>query len=296
MGYNFWGPSYYTYSYYPSVSYYCSWGWGYDPWYNPWGYSYGYPYYGYGYYGNPYMNGYANGYNQGYWDGYYNGYYNSNYFNSYDNNSYYYGPRGTTGANSRQNSQPSLAHRYMDQIESENQVPVGSIASREELNNFVPQYINNTIRPAANSSTPGIANPNTTTKPGSAAPSNNTRPGVNTPAVGKPADDYYTPGERPVNINNGGNGKGFEQPANNNKPVNEKPVYEQPKPVYEQPKPVQERPKPQFEQPKQERPKPQPEPARETPRREQPRMEQPRQQAPSAPRNNPPAPSGPRKR
>ncbi|MCC6690702.1 MAG: hypothetical protein IT235_04145, partial [Bacteroidia bacterium] len=85
MGYNWWGPSYYSYSYMP----YSYWGlgfgyggaymgFGYRPWgfYNPW-------------YAGGYGFGYGN-YMSGYYNGFYNGLsYGNYYYNSYDPNSYY---------------------------------------------------------------------------------------------------------------------------------------------------------------------------------------------------------------
>ena len=109
LGYPWWGPSYYSYNYYPNYYYYSGWncggGWGYGGcgwgWNNGWGYNGGWCGNGWGY-GSGYGWGYNNGYNNGYWDGYWNGYNdgsyngmaNNYYYNSYDNSGFYYGPRG----------------------------------------------------------------------------------------------------------------------------------------------------------------------------------------------------------
>lgn len=253
MGYSWWGPSYATYSYYPSYSWYSSYGWGYDPFYNPYGYYD--PYYGYGgYYGynpyNPYMNGYSqgywNGYNQGYWNGYNQGYWNNYYFNSYDNNSYYYGPRKTTGSNSRTTSQPTLAHRYMDAVENETGKPFEDTKGRDNnpyaLNTSVNDYMTkpaSTGKPPVNTNT---ANP--VYKP--------------TNPVYQSSDDYTRPANnnstsKPAQNNSGQKDNGTNKPANNNsfwntdKPANNNNTYEQPKPTYDN-KP--NRTEPKFEAPK----------------------------------------------
>ena len=82
MGYNFWGFGLsYVFGYNPWYSYpYYAWGY---PYYG-YGYGYGYPYYGYDY---PYY-GYGGG-------GYYGG---CCYYNSYDQNSAYYGHRGSSAS------------------------------------------------------------------------------------------------------------------------------------------------------------------------------------------------------
>jgi len=256
MGYSWWGPSYVTYTYYPSYSWYSSYGWGYDPWYNPYGYYNPYAYNPYGYYGynpyNPYMNGYNqgywNGYNQGYWNGYNQGYWNSYYFNSYDNNSYYYGPRKTTGSNSRTNAQPNLAHRYMDAVEAETGKPFEQTQGRD--NN--PYVLNTTVNDY-------MTKPVSTGKP-SFSPSNTGNP-VYKPNTGNAtnADDYTRP-----NTNNTKPNTTETKPSWNNNNTNEKPNTNQTKPTYEQPKPVpaptNEPTKPRQE-PKYDVPKPIPAPS-----------------------------------
>ncbi|MDQ3047252.1 MAG: hypothetical protein M3R27_06865, partial [Bacteroidota bacterium] len=225
MGYNFWGPSYAVYSYNPSFYWYSSWGWGYDPWYNPYSYN---PYNPYGYYGyNPYMNGYYNGYNQGYWDGYHNGYGcgNNNYFNSYDNNSYYYGPRRTTGSNGRDNNQP-LASRYVSAIETETQKPFEQTMGRDNnphmLNTTVSDYY--TTKPNKNNP----AGQPIYINDGPVDNGNNGNNGIN-----KPTDSR----DKPVYNNNNNSEKNQPNPnTKENKPVyREKPVYNE-KPAYNTPK------------------------------------------------------------
>lgn len=105
-GYNWWGPSYY-YSCSPLYSGF--YGYSYHPWYGN----------GFGY-NNGYWNGYNHGYIHGLNDGYANGYH-PYYYNSYDNNSTYYGPRGSSGSGNRMASsngektyrnQSTLADKY----------------------------------------------------------------------------------------------------------------------------------------------------------------------------------------
>lgn len=284
LGYNFWGPTYSAFSYNPSYYWYSNMGWGYDPWYNPYN-GFG-PYYGGGFYGysnygyNPYMGGYG-AYNQGYWNGYNNGFYDgafsNNYFNSFDNNSYYYGPRSTSGSNSRTTVQPTLAHRYMSAVESETKKPFEATKGRE--NN---PYMNK----AALESKPNTINRNE----GTAKPAGTPNPGY------KPAaNDKYDSREnkptnsspRPVENNNIYNIKPSEQkPGNESKPYNQPQRVEPKQPKYEQPQIMeQQQVKPRNEQPKFEQP--------QQPRYEQPRMNTaPPQQAPSAPA---PRNSGPRR-
>jgi hypothetical protein len=117
LGYNWWGPSYYTYNYNPG--FYWSQYPSYWHWNNPYAYWGGYnPYaWGYGSYWNGYNDGYWHGYHDGMWNNYYNGY----YFNSYDNNSYYYGPRlTTTASNGLPPGQSSLGEKYLQAIAMEN--------------------------------------------------------------------------------------------------------------------------------------------------------------------------------
>jgi hypothetical protein len=255
MGYNFWGPTYYTYSYYPNYYYYSSMGWGYDPWYRPYGYGpygyYGYNnYWNYGY--NPYAfgygNGYYNGYNQGYWNGYYNGYYNgmygnNNYFNSYDHNSYYYGPRKNMSANSSVTSQPTtLAQRYVQSVEKETGKPFEATMGRD--NNPYTVAVSPAVNENYTKPTSGLNNKpnNQVISVGSGAVSN---PNVNGaskdgnnasyPANGNPkptqsqVDDYYKPNgnnsnnnyQKPnsnqgIDNNNGNGNNGYSRPNGNN--------------------------------------------------------------------------------
>ncbi|MBL7882732.1 MAG: hypothetical protein JNL69_01585 [Bacteroidia bacterium] len=220
MGYSWWGPSYVTYNYYPSYSWYSSYGWGYDPWYNPYGYYNPYAYNPYGYYGyNPYMmngynQGYYNGYNQGYWNGYNQGYWNGNYFNSYDNNSYYYGPRKTTGSNSRTTSQPSLAQRYVETVEAETGKPFEATYGRDNNPYAVGTTVNDYLSKPTNTNNNTIVKPAGTVNP-AFKPSNAddyTRPSNNKPVQN---DDYYT---KPNNTND------YTKPNN-------KPVYNETKPL-----------------------------------------------------------------
>lgn len=279
LGYNFWGPTYTTFSYNPSYNWYSNMGWGYDPWYNPYNYTnpyYGAGYYGGGYYGasyygyNPYGYGaYGAGYNQGYWNGYNNGYndayFGNNYFNSYDNNSYYYGPRGTTGSNGRTTAQPSMAHRYMAAIEKETQKPFEATKGREN-NPYMNKSGNKT-----NSSTPSRTDVNT-------RPSGPVNPEY------KPANNTNNARENNTTVpaRNNNNAKTAEKPVYDMQPTNQPSKYDAPvqqaQPKYEQPKyeqPKYEQPQPKYEQPKYEQPKyEQPQPKYEQPRQEQPRQEQ----------------------
>lgn len=256
MGYNFWGPSYSTFSYNPSYYWYGNQGWGYDPFYNPYGYGYdpygyGYNPYGYGYgsgYGYGY-NPYGAGYNNGYWDGYYSGMYNNNYFNSYDNNSYYYGPRGTTGSNGRETAQPTLASRMVSELETQAKANPQDW-TKDDYGRIKPVYTSSTANDAYK---PTSINIGSSTKP-----------------VG-PVNPAYKPENsttsKPTNTENpaykGNPAYNKEQPAYKEQPSNEKPAYkEQPvyeeKPVYkETPSNKREKPveQPKYEQPKYEKPR-----------------------------------------
>jgi len=122
MGYNWWGPGYY-YSGHPYYSY-----WGYQP--------YPYPYYtcNAGYY-----NGYWNGYYQGYYNGLYGGCYNNPYYyNSYDfNTHYYYGPRGSSGKNTRNGTKP-IAQLYENNIRAERTAKAITTGTGTVRNTSVP--------------------------------------------------------------------------------------------------------------------------------------------------------------
>ncbi len=241
MGYNFWGQSYFNFVYNPSYYWYSNIGWGgNDPWYNPYGY---HPFYSYGY--NPYGYGYANGYYNGYSDGYYhglnNGGYINNYFNSYDNNSYYYGPRKTTGSTERATTQPTLAHRYMDNMEAEVvKQPANNIRkdfnSNETPKEITPHYLDhrtdNQIEksPAKETNRP-VAPSNLNNKP---ATINNERPIID-----------HSPVEKPLNNFNNNN---YQQHIDKLQPTEAKPSYERGKherPQYEKPKHEQ----PRYDQP-----------------------------------------------
>ncbi len=274
MGYNFWGPSYNTYSYNPSYYWYGNQGWGYDPFYNPYGY--GYDPYGYGY--NPYGYGYGNGfgynpygagYNNGYWDGYYSGMYNNNYFNSYDNNSYYYGPRGTTGSNGRETAQPTLASRMVNELESQ--------AKANPENWTKDDY--GRIKPAYTSSTE-------TYKPTSISIGSGIKPtGPMNPAYKPENTSKPTQTENPAYKEKPSYNK--EQPSYKEQPSNEKPAYKE-QPAYEE--------KPAYkETPSIKREKPVEQPKYEKPRNESLRVvEQPKATPSSAPasRGGSSAPSG----
>jgi hypothetical protein len=130
-GYNFWGPSYYNYSYVPNYNWggwygsgfsigfgnscfnnfgYNNWNYYNDPfwgngwnnpynnfgWNNPYnGWGWNNPYSGWGY-NNAYNQGFNNGYNQGFYNGL--GYNNNHYQNSHDYGNVYQGPRHTSGS------------------------------------------------------------------------------------------------------------------------------------------------------------------------------------------------------
>jgi hypothetical protein len=279
MGYNFWGPSYFTYSYNPSYYWYGNQGWGYDPFYNPYGYGYdpygyGYNPYGGGYGYNPYGNGYYNGYNNGYWDGYYSGMYNNNYFNSYDGNSYYYGPRTTTGSNGRETAQPTLASRMVQELETQAKANPENW-TRDDSGRIKPTYttatVNDAYKPSNNNTVTNVGPVNPAYKP-----ENNSKPtSTSNPAYNKPVNTSYS--EKPVYN---------EKPVNTEKPVyNEKPVYTE-KPVYNEKPIIREKP---VEQPKYEQPK------YEKPRNDAP-VEQPKNNSSSSPRGgssgSTPTPSG----
>jgi hypothetical protein len=145
-GYSWWGSSYKSYCYSPSVNFYSNLGWG-----NTIGYGYN----GYNPYMSAYTQGYNNGFNNGYFGNYYgygSPYYGGNYFgynnfgnpygyggynhynlynngwgyyNSYDHNSSYtYGPRASHGGgNSNRVSNPgingqreSYYQKYVDEV------------------------------------------------------------------------------------------------------------------------------------------------------------------------------------
>jgi hypothetical protein len=265
MGYNFWGPSYVTYSYNPSFYWYTSVGWGYDPWYHPYGFN---PCYGYGYspYSNGYANGYYNGYNNGYWNGYYDGH-SQNYFNSYDNNSYYYGPRGSMTANSRVTAQPTMATRYKEVVEAETHKPFEATHGRDNNPYMKPTTVDDyrsNPKPVDgrrdNYTTKPVVSPgNPDSKPVNERPSNNGKP-VNGDINNKPVN-----GDRPV----------YNDKPVNNRPENidNKPIYNE-KPVYNENKP-KERPSPDQSRPQQrpvndQRPFNQPKPVEQKPINEKP--------------------------
>jgi hypothetical protein len=135
-GYNWYGPTYWNYSYNPYYNwggwYGCgnnlSWGFGYydypssyffapSPWNSP-----------YGFY-DPYAYGYAN--NSWYWNNYYShnpyGYcgntYLPYYYNTYDYNSYYYGPRLTHAGTNQQTVNPGQKKMNPGKNETEHVVP-----------------------------------------------------------------------------------------------------------------------------------------------------------------------------
>ena len=270
MGYNFWGPSYNNFAYNPGLCWYSNWGWNNDPWYNPYGYNpygygggYGYGYgYGYGGYGGYGYNPYMNGYNNGYWDGY-NA---NNYFNSFDNNSYYYGPRRTTGGNGRTSAQPTLASRMMDNMDIQAMATPadvrGNNQSRPVSSTINPTYIN------------GVPANNYNEKPEnnySGKPAENKPSGLNPAFNSKPADNY---------------GKG--NPVYSTTPEKQQPVYNE-KPVYnngnnnnnnyERPVQIQQ---PKYEEKPREEPRP----------RETPRSEEPKNNGGFSPRSSPSPSSG----
>ena len=236
MGYNFWGPSYYSFAYNPGYGYYSNMGWGYDAWYSPWGYSpYGYGGFGYVYGYNPY------GYGYGY-DPYGYGYNSNNYYNSYDNNSYYYGPRKTTGGNGRVSTQPSLAHRIMDNPEGQAILSPkdNSRGGGNEIRNNGEINSNGSINPAF------INRPENNNNSGKPPVNDNSRPI-------DPATTYEKPSS------NNGNAKPVNPPSDRNQPPvtipSEKPVT--PNQNNDRTRPS-ETPQPRYDQPKYEQPKSEP--------------------------------------
>lgn len=225
MGYSWWGPTYYAYNYYPSTFWYWNSGWGWgccNSYYNPWGYwndpwcsyGWGYPYggypYGYSYgWGYPY---YGYGYNNPYGYGGY-GYNDNNYYNSYDNNSYYYGPRGTpgTGGGGRGNIMASqngtFGERYVSSITAENG---GTFPTRNEYDQILSAAV-----------------PSYNATPVNDSRSSHTSP-IHTVDVG---NSGTVGGSRPMNSGNG-NGSGN---SNNNGREQTQPVYHSSEPVYETP-------------------------------------------------------------
>ena len=271
MGYNFWGPSYYTYSYYPRYNWYMTWGWGYDPWYNPFGYYNPWAYNPYWY--NPY--GYYSCWNPHYhW-------YSNNYFNSYDRNSYY-GPRNSLTASGRRSSDPTMAHRYMNAVEMETQKPFSETKGRT-TNPFLtptrPSSIsnnnNNTINldPGNDVKEPRRGSFGNTTQPSNQSNNNNgitTDPKnqieVTEPRRGTRNDILTDPG-RPSNINNnGGVSPNNDIEIKNTEPsrprrrdnIQQQPSkqsnggfeMQQPSRQYEQPSRQEPSRAPQFEQPR----------------------------------------------
>lgn len=107
LGYNWWYPyfSYRPYYWYPSVYF------SYPSVYSYYGGYYGcssFSYYGYPYYGN---SCYYNTYPNYYYDNY-NYSASNNYYNSYDNNSTYYGNRGSSSSNSDRKAPRTLGEIY----------------------------------------------------------------------------------------------------------------------------------------------------------------------------------------
>lgn len=182
LGYNWWAPSHF----YTNPFNYGGWGFGagfgYGSPYGGFGYPF-YPHYGfspYPYYGGfgGYNHGYHHGYQNGYWNGYNDGFYGGNpnpyYYNSYDANSYYYGPRGSTGSNSpragaqRQSMVAPLSAKYEDAIESgkitrstgSETLPTGVGRVRDDKNNISPTQNNQGTRDGGrnNSTSPQPAN------------------------------------------------------------------------------------------------------------------------------------------
>ena len=214
LGYNWWGPSYYSYNYYPQSYSYAGWGAGYG-WNNGWGYNgWGGNNCGNGWgYGGGYGYGHNNGYNNGYWDGYWNGYYNgmannnNYYYNSYDNSGNYYGPRGNT------------THSNGVAISSHGKKYEAALASTE-MNSFTPVSGVNSFN-----SDPRPINPNTNMN-SLPAPKNGTG------GKGNTSDNPYTSDPRSVNPNSGhsepkGNRapKSYDPPKSNDTPKG----YDKPK-------------------------------------------------------------------
>ncbi|GAB4135616.1 MAG: hypothetical protein Fur0041_09780 [Bacteroidia bacterium] len=219
MGYNFWGPSYMTYSYCPSSYWYYNngWGWGtgwyggwgspwgmyYDPWYSSgWGYN---PYY-YSYY--PYW-GYGGGwYGPGY--GLINNYYvNNYYYNSFDNNSYFYGPRTSPGSHDGRatgTDAQTWGERFVNQVAADNHLDrptqqdinriVGVVpASNTGLqpsrpdNNTNPSMVNPVTRP--------VEQPSVTPNRTDVQPSNPANTGRGNVPPTPPAPDFNRPTQNP---------------------------------------------------------------------------------------------------
>ncbi len=260
-GYNFWGPSYYNYSYvnnYNWNGYYgygtsmgfsngygggFGYGNGYGNGYSPYGY-YGYnspycnnnywgnPYYnswGNPYYGNPYMSGYSNGYGNGYYNGYNNGYYTA-YNNSYDHNSVHYGPRTShTGSNGGSGSSLGDSKSPIQKTNIVEQTGPSDPTNVDRFNYIPVKTTNNggtPVKGGNNGYTPHTNNNNSFDNSYNTPRTTNDGGGKNT---GAPLNNNTTPTDQPVkgknwDWNNGGNntgGNNNNSGNNNNTPRNE---------------------------------------------------------------------------
>jgi hypothetical protein len=232
--YNWWNPGYSVgnvgWSYYGGWN--LGWSWG-------WGYSGNFGHCGTGFYGN---NGF---YGSSYWGGHNHhnsGYYASNnYYNSYDNNSHYYGKRGSrssasgygkrsSGLKASKNksySSKTFGQRYETSVKNSTKTPVRS--------NTGNVYGNT----RANSGKSGYGSPKTT-------PVRNTK-------------GYSNPRTNPVKSNNGYNSprttkpsSGYTRPANNSRSNStySKPTYNKPKSTYSNPRSTYNKPKKTYTSPR----------------------------------------------
>lgn len=204
LGYNWWGPSYYTYSYTPG------WYWGVSygsPYYSSWGCGWGYPYYGYG----SYMNGYSNGYWHGYYNGYYASHYNNYYYNSYDqnstNNGTHYGPRrglaggsGTSGGGGSRGVIGGIAQSSASEPRQMSEIYQAAV-SRGDVPSHVDQASMTHTQYQQNLNTrPNVSQPNVIDNRGNAIPSrSNETPDYGSPRHANMPDNSNSVPARPNN-------------------------------------------------------------------------------------------------
>lgn len=241
-GYSWWGPSYNSYSYSPSVAFYANWGWGYGnqfgcySGYNPYmagymnGYNngfnngfYGNPYgygspYGYGY---PYAYGYGSPYGYGGWNNPYNN--GWGYYNSYDlNSSYTYGPRASHGGgNSRRTTNPGMSNddsyykKYANEIATQQAqaIKFAEITPRKN----VYENSNGGLNGTGGIKTPPVTNGNNNTPiKGSTYPTKNE---VNHPTYSEPIKN---PNGQPIKNPNGTGG--IKNPPVETPPIKHEPI------------------------------------------------------------------------
>lgn len=213
-------------------SYYGGWSLG---WSWGWGYSGNYGYCGTGYYG---YNGY---YGSSYWNGYNNGCFASNnYYNSYDNNSHYYGKRGSSSSSSGYGGRKSLGSATSIN-------PVASTKPRTFGQKYEAAVSNTSVTKGSGYTKPRSVsvgtNNNVYTKPRNTSVtkgSGYTKP--RSTAVGTKGNVYNKP-RTATKTNSGNNNSNYSRPSYNkpktstyNKPKSTRPNYTKPKKSYNKPK------------------------------------------------------------